>query len=43
MDEYTNIIQSSYIYLKDLNYEIQKPILIWFLFKGLNNTNISLL
>jgi hypothetical protein len=33
MDEYTSQIQSSAIYLKDLNYEVPRPFLAWLLFK----------
>ena len=35
MDEYTSQIQSSAVYLKELNYEVPKPFLVWLLFKGL--------
>ncbi|KAK6611374.1 reverse transcriptase domain protein [Botrytis cinerea] len=38
MDEYTNNILSSYIYLKDLKFELQKAYIIWIVFNGLNDS-----
>ena len=35
MDEYTSQIQAAAIYLKELNYEVPKPFLVWLIFKGL--------
>ena len=35
VDEYTSSIQSSYLYLKELNQELPKPIIAWLLLKGL--------
>jgi hypothetical protein len=35
INEYTSQIQSSAIYLKELNYEVPRPFLAWLLFKGL--------
>ncbi|KAK6598999.1 hypothetical protein H4I96_08203 [Botrytis cinerea] len=38
MDEYTNNILLSYIYLKDLKFELQKAYIIWIVFNGLNDS-----
>ncbi|KAK6601559.1 hypothetical protein H4I96_06900 [Botrytis cinerea] len=38
INEYTNNILSSYIYLKDLKFELQKAYIIWIVFNNLNNS-----
>ena len=35
IDEYTSQIQASSIYLKEMNYEVPKPFIVYYLFKGL--------